>query len=152
MKQWQLALGTAFNVRPGEGEVLSLLVVQSFFAGLCFVFFETAANTLFFSTFDIETLPYVYIALAPVATAAGVLYARCERLLTPLWLMRATLGFLLVSVLLSTVAYYIVPQRWLFAVLMVWKDILWMLLGLEFWAFAGCLFNVRQGKRLRIGN
>jgi len=148
MTRWQLALGTAFNVRPGEGQALFLLVVQSFFAGLCFVFFETAANALFFSTFDIENLPYVYIALAPVATATGVLYARCERFLTTLWLLRATLVFVLASVLLFTAAYYIAPQRWLFAVLMVWKDVLWMLLGLEFWAFAGCLFNVRQGKRL----
>ncbi len=148
MTRWQLALGTAFNVRSGEGHALSLLIVQSFFAGLCFVFFETAANALFFSTFDIENLPYVYIALAPVATSIGVLYARCERFLTPLWLMRATLVFVLASVLLFTTAYYIAPQRGLFAVLMVWKEVLWMLLGLEFWAFAGCLFNVRQGKRL----
>lgn len=148
MTRWQLALGTAFNVRPGEGEALSLLVLQSFFAGLCVVFFETAANALFFSTFDVETLPYVYIAIAPIATATGVLYTRCERLLTPLWLMRATLVFVLASVLLFTAGYYLVPNRWFFALLMVWKDVLWMMLGLEFWAFAGCLFNVRQGKRL----
>lgn len=148
MTRWQLALGTAFNVRPGEGEALSLLVLQSFFAGLCIVFFETAAFALFFSTFDIETLPYVYIAIAPVATAIGALYARCERLLTPLSLMRATLVFMLASVLLFTSVYYIAPQRWFFAVLMVWTDVLWMMLALEFWAFAGCIFNVRQGKRL----
>ncbi len=148
MTRWQQALGTIFNVRQGEGEPLSLLVLQSFFAGLCFVFFETAANTLFLSTFGVEALPFVYIAMAFVATATGALYARCENFFTPLRLFRATLLFMLGSVLLVTVAYYIAPQRWLFGVLMVWKDVLWMLLGLEFWGFAGALFNVRQGKRL----
>ena len=57
MTRWQLALATALNVRPDEGAAVSLLALRSFFAGLCFVFFETAANTLFLSSFDIEALP-----------------------------------------------------------------------------------------------
>ena len=148
MTRWQLALATALNVRPDEGAAVSLLALRSFFAGLCFVFFETAANTLFLSSFDIEALPYVYIAAAAVAATIGALYVRCERSLTPAWLFRATLVFVLASVTAFAAAYYIAPHRWLFAALMVWKDVLWMLLSLEFWGFAGCLFNVRQGKRL----
>ena len=83
MSRWKQALSTAFNVRHGEGEALVLLAVHSFFGGLCFVLFETAANTLFLSAFGVESLPYVYMATAAVATTTGALYLRCERVLTP---------------------------------------------------------------------
>ena len=39
-------------------------------------------------------------------------------------------------------------SRWLALGLMLWKDVLWMLVNIEFWAVAGMLFDLRQGKRL----
>lgn len=148
MSRWQLALATALNVRPGEGDALSLLFLRAFLAGLCFVFFETAASVLFLSEFDAQSLPYVYIATAAVGTAIGLLYVRVQRLLTPAQLLRGTLAFSCASVVVFAAAYYAISTRWLAAGLMVWKEVLWMLLSLEFWGMAGCLFNVRQGKRL----
>lgn len=148
MARWQQALATGLDVRPGEGESLALLFLQSFLAGLCFVYFETAASALFLSVFEVEMLPWAYVASAGLATGLGVLHARGERRLPPVRLLQVALALAVASVLGFAAAYPLAPPRWLAAALMAWKEVLWMLFTLVFWGLAGCVFNVRQGKRL----
>jgi len=141
-------LSSTFNIRPGEGLALSLLFTTAFFKGTSILFFETAANTKFLSDYGVDLLPQVYIATAIVSVALGLVYARSEEEIEPLLLMKGMLAFLMAIMLAFYVLLLVVEAEWLSLALMIWKDVHWVLLEIEFWAVAGFLFNVRQGKRL----
>lgn len=148
MAKLRSTIATVLNIRPGEGLPLTLLLIHSFAQGLSFVFLETPANTLFLSKFSVESLPYVYIATAIVSTLIGFGYSKMEASIPPAKLLSVTLIFLLVMTGLFYGAFLLYDSKWLTMGLMIWKDVWWALTGIEFWALAGFLFNVRQGKRL----
>ena len=148
MAELKSTISTVFNIRSGEALPLSLLLLHSFAHGLSLVFLETPANTLFLSKFGAETLPYVYIATACVSAALGFGYSKLEARLAPTKLLTLTLVGLLILTGLLYLALALNDSKWLTMGLMVWKDVWYILAGIEFWALAGFLFNVRQGKRL----
>ena len=136
------------QIRPGEGVVCLLLLLHSFALGAAFVFLDTPANTLFLHQFSVDTLPYVYMLTAVITALLGYGYARLEARLAPVQLLVATLAFLTVVTGLLYGALWVSEAPWLTLGLMVWKDVQWVFADVEFWALAGLLFNVRQGKRL----
>ncbi len=140
-------LAALWNIRPGEGWPMLLLLIHSFFLGITLVFFYTAANALFLAKFDVKILPYAYITSAGVITLGGFLYSKLEKHLPVTRLLPGTLAFLFISVCVLYLGLW-VPIPGLVFGLLIWADMLDMLIGLEFWGLAGRLFNVRQGKRL----
>lgn len=154
------SLATLFNVRQGEGKPLMLLIAHSFFSGLGIVFFEISTNTLFLSlnqTYPMFSaqlvLPYVYIVTAMITIGLGTIYSKLESRLNPANLLKITLSFLLGMLVVFYIGAYALIDNvnyglWFAVALMIWKGVHWTLLMLEFWALAGLLFNVRQGKRL----
>jgi HEAT repeat protein len=144
----RIGLASAFNIRQGEGLALGLLFTTPFFKGLTILFFETTANTKFLSDFGVDLLPHVYIATAVISVCLGVVYAKFEESIEPLALMKGVL-ILLAAVMVALYASMLVTEaEWLSMALMIWKDVHWILIEIEYWAVAGFLFNVRQGKRL----
>jgi ATP:ADP antiporter, AAA family len=141
------AIEVALDVRPNERRALSLLLLHAFFKGVSAVVFDTAANTYYVTSHSPSTLPWVYMTTAAASGVLGLLYARTERKVTPVTLFRA----LLVTLALAIAGFYVLasiaPQRLGFPI-MVWKDAHNIFINVEFWAVAGLLFNVRQGKRL----
>ncbi|MBZ5515157.1 MAG: HEAT repeat domain-containing protein [Acidobacteriia bacterium] len=137
-----------FDVRSGEGQVLTLLFITAFFKGASILFFETAANTKFLSDFGVSLLPHVYIATAIISVVVGFGYIKYEKTVPPLSLMKGVLAFLIVIMAGFYFLMLLTPAKWLSLGLMVWKGVHWVLIQIEFWAVAGYLFNVRQGKRL----
>ena len=85
---------------------------------------------------------------AAITALLGYGYARLEARLAPAQLLVATLAFLLGGTGLLYGALWVSEAPWLTLGLMVWKDVQWVFAEIEFWALAGLLFNVRQGKRL----
>ncbi|RYG14616.1 MAG: hypothetical protein EON92_01310 [Burkholderiales bacterium] len=138
----------AFDVRDVEVLPLALLLAHSFFKGVSFVFFETPANTLFLAELDVKLMPWIYVATALVTAILGLVYSWLETRVSPGQLLISTLAFLLASGLILYLALVAGASAWIAMALMVWKDVVYILGGLEFWALAGILFNVRQGKRL----
>ena len=141
-------IGAAFSVRPEEGGRVVLLFAVSFSIGLCRVFFDSTSNALFLSSFDISALASVYMIGAVVTTLLGVTYARLEPRVPPAFLLVGTLVIICATLGGLTVALLVTGSRWLAMVLMVWKECLDIILNLVFWATAGFLFDVREGKRL----
>ncbi len=142
------ALATLFNIRSGEGVAVALLFGHAFFIGVVNVFFQTPASALFLSRAGVETLPYVYVCTAVVAVLLGMAYQRMETRFPPPRLFVGALVFLFVTILGLYFALRLYPTRWLAIALMIWQEVVWIVEELEFWALAGFLFNVRQGKRL----
>lgn len=141
-------LARAFDLRAGEGKMLSLLFAHAFTLGAGNVFFETPANTLFLQHYNITWLPYVYILTAVASVLIGVLYTWLDVRVPPRPLFLGTLIILTSLSLLLYVAVVVTGSPWLSFALMVWKDVQVVLLVLEFWAVAGAVFNLQQGKRL----
>src|SRR4051812_5854201 len=142
MAKLKSTIAAAMDVRPGDGWPLALLLLHSFFYGISLVFIETPANTLFLAKFSVKSLSYVYILTAVVSTLLGVGYSRLEARLRPARLLLLTLAFLSAATAVLYVALRVHEARWLVMGLMVWKDVQWVLAGVEFWALAGLLFNV----------
>jgi AAA family ATP:ADP antiporter len=146
--RWSQRLQRSFNVEPAETVALVLLLIHGFAKGLTFVYFETTANASFLAAYGPELLPYVYVTVALVSTLMGLAITRVESRLSPPRFLSLTLVFLLGSIILAWLLLTLVPARWPAFVLMVWKDVIFIVVELVFWAVAGYLFNVRQGKRL----
>ena len=136
------------SIRPGEGVACLLLFLHSCALGAASVFLDTPATTLFLHQFSVDTLPYVYMLTAVSTALLGYGYARLEARLAPGQLLVATLAFLIVVTGLLYGALWVSGAPWLTLGLMVWKEVQWVFAEMEFWALAGRLFNVRQGKRL----
>lgn len=136
------------DVRPEEKGVFTGLFLHAVLNGIALVFFETPANTLFLVQIGASALPWVYVATAVVLLVIGRMITRLEQRHRKPVVLRGVIGFLLATVLLLAVLGVAVGGRWVTALIMVWKDVLWVLLALEFWALAGMLLDLRQGKRL----
>ncbi len=142
------ALRSAFGSRPGEGARVAWLVAHSLCMGLVSAFFLTAANALFLASFEISFLPLAYIGAAGVGYLALMLFSRLLRTLplTRALVLNLTLllvvGAALWGLLLASASPVVVFLRF------VWVGPAFSLLALGYWALAGRLFDLRQGKRL----
>ncbi len=142
-----LWLARVFQVYGGEGLPLLVLLAHAFFKGLSQVFFETAANSYFLSHFSASSLPYVYLLAAGVSVALGAGYAKVQPRIRPRTLLHVILALLILSAATFAVsAMRDTPGTAL--ALMVWKDVHYILVNIEFWAVVMFLFDLRQGKRL----
>ncbi len=146
--RWRQSASALLNLRPGDGWPLAILLAHSFLKGAARVLLETPANTFFLGRFAIDRLPQVYMATAVVCLTIGLAYARLEARVSVKSLLTATLAFLSVVTLIFYVALAREQSGSAIFGLMVWKDVHWTLMSLEFWALAGMLLDVRQGKRL----
>jgi AAA family ATP:ADP antiporter len=138
----------AVDVRGGEGLPLFLLVAQAWCMGISNTFLDASATALFLTHFAIDRLPWVYIASAVTGASFGFLIARLEARITPARLLAGTMAMLVVSVSLMYAGVVRTDAPWLSIVLMMWKDVQYILSAMCLWAAAGILFNLRQGKRL----
>jgi ATP:ADP antiporter, AAA family len=142
------AARSAVGIRPGEGSRVGWLVAHSLFVGLFSAFFLTSANALFLARFEIAFLPVAYIATAAVGYVALMLFSR---LLKSVPLPRAlvvNLAFLLVAAAALWLVALASANRWVAFLMFVWVGPAFSLLALGYWALAGRLFDLRQGKRL----
>jgi HEAT repeat protein len=138
----------AFNIAPGEGLPVALLLSHSFFMGLAGVLFYTAASAVFLAAFAPTTLPYFYIASSVFVALCGFLYAKLEARLPISLLLPTTLVLLVLSVVGWRLGLWLTHAAWLAFGLLCWLRVLMVLTNLVFWGLAERLFNVRQGKRL----
>jgi AAA family ATP:ADP antiporter len=141
-------MASLFNIRPGEGWLVSLLLAHSFSIGWARIFARTAAFTLFLAEFDAQSLPYTYIGVSIIVTLISFAYLKMGERLSFSNLLIVTLSFLLITLIALRVGLGLSGAGWLVFALPIWYEVLWTLTNLEFWNLAGRLFNVRQGKRL----
>jgi HEAT repeat protein/CRP-like cAMP-binding protein/ATP/ADP translocase len=141
-------LGALLEIRPGEGELVFLLVVLSACMGFGRQFAQIASGTLFLAAFDVSSLPYVYIGVAVVVPIVGFVYSRLE----PRVSLTRLQALNLISQLAVFAALWIAMFRSVTQapayLLAVWYEAAYIMTGLAMWSIAGRLLNVRQAKRL----
>ena len=67
---------TLLNIEPGEGRLVALMLVQSFFIGSARIFTRTSAYALFLAEFDANALPYIYIGIGVFVTLLSLSYLK----------------------------------------------------------------------------
>jgi hypothetical protein len=142
------SLQAAVDVRQGEGRLLLLPLLLFFLKGICDVFLVTSGSTLFLKEFGNASLPKVYIASAALVTIFGLAYSYLSTRYSVLTLLRATIAFSALTIAIFHFSLAFLGSRWWSMGLMMWREVLYMLLNVTFWAQAGLFFNVRQSKRL----
>jgi HEAT repeat protein len=141
-------LAAFLDLRPGEGLTFGLLVGHSFALGGALVFGEVSASALFLTTFGADDLAYVYLAAPAFIALIGVGHVWLARWVSAGRLLTAILMMLCGSAGLFVVGLRLLGGGWLVFALMLWYWALEYLASLEFWALAGRLLNLQQGKRL----
>lgn len=145
-------LASVFNVETGEGRLVILLLIYSFFIGFARLLVSTSAGTLLRDRFGADAasyLPYIYIGSAIVAPATGYLYSRLEDKLSFSKLLTANFGFLLVTITGFYVLLFALPDAgWPAIAFYIWYYVLYALIMLAFWGLATKLLDIRQSKRL----
>lgn len=136
------------SVEKNEVLPLTLLFIHSFLNGLALVYFEATANTLFLMNYDTSDLPYIYILASIVSVVIGYFYTVLENNLNIKKLLSITLFLILLIVIFFFVSITVFKIKALYMWIMVFKDVLWIFVGIEFGILTGMIFNIRQGKRL----
>jgi hypothetical protein len=88
-------LQALFNLEPGEGRLVSLLLLQYFCMGMAFTFVQTTAFTLFLTEFDSQTLSLAYIVMAVVLIMLTAIYLQVSQRVSFTGLLTVNLGTLL---------------------------------------------------------
>ncbi|MEA2028744.1 MAG: hypothetical protein U9N49_07185 [Campylobacterota bacterium] len=136
------------TIEKDEFLPLTMLFMHSFLSGIALIFFETTANTIFLVDLGVSHLPYVYILSAIVSIVAGYSYTLFEERLDIKMLLKIMLGFVLFIVTSFVILIQISNHPFISLALMVFKDLIWIFVSMEFGLLIGIILNIRQGKRL----
>lgn len=138
----------ALNIRPGEGWLVSWMLVYAFFMGVPALITETAAYSLFLEKFNAQAIPYIYIGFAIVTTLSGLAYTYLEKRISFSLFVSINLAILALIPLLFRIVLQVTDGIWALPSLAIWYEVSWALASLGFWSMAVHLFDLRQGKRL----
>lgn len=111
------------------------------------IFFATSL-ILFLNNHDVNELPLIYIFSSILLWLMGYLYTQAEHRLSVKNLVLVSILFMAGSILGLVVTFYFIKSLWVYALLLSWFQVLYLIGGLEFWGLSSLLFDVRQSKRL----
>lgn len=134
-------------VYPGEASAVGLCAAVNFFAVTGIMFGRNARDALFLVYFGIQYLPVMYFVNALGLVLCTVAYTwLVDRL--PRGRFLATTSVLFVAILVASRLVLFGHPRWFFPVLYIAAQVIWYFSLMQFWTFAGDLFDTRQAKRL----
>jgi HEAT repeat protein len=141
------ALQSALRIRPGEGGVALRFVALMFVGMTGAAVGANGVESLFFSRFGPEYLPYLYIVLGVVTF--GLTIAMSGLLASPdptrvLLAILLSLAVMLIGARLSLTF----GSRWVYPVLWVVMMVAWTAQIMASWGLAGAVHDTRQAKRL----
>jgi HEAT repeat protein len=138
---------SALQVRPGEGRLVTLLVVLMFLPSAGGAIGSPSVEALFYARFGVQYLPFMYVALGIVTLLTSLLLTallgRASR--RHLYL---TLPVVLGAVLVVARVLVGLRLNWFYPVLWLGMYLLWTLQASLTWGLAGTVCNTRQAKRL----
>jgi ATP/ADP translocase/HEAT repeat protein len=137
-----------FDIQLVERRPVAFMLAYSFCLGVAISALMAVSNALFLKTFGSAGLPWLYIAIAVVVGLTSFAYIKLGEHMAFDRLSRLVLGLLLIWLLLSWVGLWLARSSLLLFSLPLLLPALGGLGSLIFWALAGRLFDLRQGKRL----
>ncbi len=136
------------NIKEGEGTLVLLPIIYSFFTGAALAFFVTSATSLFLSSFERDMLPLAFIAAGVLVWLSGLFYSYFQKKHKYTKVLTGGILLLLVSVLLFLGLYIGTASLIAIFLLYAWIRVFAYMHAITFWGLAGRLFTLRQGKRV----
>ncbi|HEX2697123.1 MAG TPA: hypothetical protein VHM28_05400, partial [Anaerolineales bacterium] len=140
-------LAELLAIRSGEGRLASLVIGVMLITAAGSTFGSTGVETLFFTRFGVQYLPYMFMVLGLVTMATSLavtaLIGRMSR-----ERLYIALPFVLAIILLVSRAALLSGLSWLYPVLWLGKEVVNTLIGFLVWGVAGVVCDTRQSKRL----
>ena len=136
------------KIKPHETSLVKKLFAVQFLLGVSTAFLFTSSLTKFISVYDINALPYVYMASALFLIVFNRIYSYLDERMTSPKLLEVVILFSIVSVALFWLGISYVPFKWASLLLAAWYLVIYMLINYAFWGMASMLFNVRESRRL----
>ncbi len=144
---YQLVL-KLLKIKPHETSLVKKLFAVQFLLGVSTAFLFTSSLTKFISVYDINALPYVYMASALFLIVFNRIYSYLDERMTSPKLLEVVILFSVVSVALFWLGISFMSFTWVSLLLAGWYLVIYMLINYAFWGMASMLFNVRESRRL----
>jgi len=136
------------NLKKGEGGLIFLPIIYSFFTGTALAFFVTSATSLFLSSFERDMLPLAFIAAGILVWLSGLLYSYFQKQVKYTKVLTGGLLLLLISVIAFFSFYISTSSVIAIFLLYAWIRVFAYVHAITFWGLAGRIFSLRQGKRV----
>jgi HEAT repeat protein len=140
-------LQAALRIRPGEGSVATRFVALMFVGMTGAAVGANGVESLFFSRFGPEYLPYLYIVLAVVTFGLTIAVSSLLARPNPAAVLLGVLAGLVV-LLVGARAILAVPVRGVYPVTWIVMMVAWTAQVMASWGLAGAVHDTRQAKRL----
>ncbi len=136
------------GLEKGEGALVALPVVYSFFAGASLAFFVTSSTSLFLNLFERDMLSVAFIAAGVIVWIVGQGFSKVQKSVNFTKSITTGLAFLVLSILIFTAFFVGSKPLAIVFVIYAWVRVFAYIHAVTFWGVAGRLFTLRQGKRL----
>jgi HEAT repeat protein len=140
-------LRSLLNIYPDESHMVVLVIGVMLFTSAGFALGSTGVETLFFTRYGVQYLPYMYLPLGIISllTSLGItaLLGRVRR--------ETLYIFIPIGIaVLTVIAWMALFSTWLLVYPILWlgKEVINSLLSLVTWGMAGTVCDARQSKRL----
>lgn len=141
------ALARLFPVRRQElGRLVPCFIIYFLvIAGV--IFGRNARDSLFLNEIGIKWLPYMYIANAFAVVACSLVYtAFVDKIPRALFITISSTLF--IAALFLSRLVLATHAKWFYVALYMIVQVIWLLSVMQFWTFAGDLFDTRSAKRV----
>ncbi|MBF0371499.1 MAG: HEAT repeat domain-containing protein [Magnetococcales bacterium] len=148
---WSDLLRVLFRINPGEGERVGFMLAYSIaLIGGVMITGQMITRSFYLSALPKEAIPFKFILPSIAIVVAVALHSRLTRRFP---LPRVILGSFLVIQLAALGFRFLLEtdlqnQMWFLLLMTVFFDTIGAIGIIQFWTFAGELFNTREAKRL----
>lgn len=140
-------LSQLLSIKQGESRMAFLTIGVMLFTSMGAALGGTGIETLFFTRFGVEYLPYMFVGLGITSMVMSfgvtVLLSRISR-----QLLYVAVPLLIAVILIIARAALLTGSSWLYPALWLGKEVLNILISLVIWGIAGVVCDTRQAKRL----
>jgi len=136
------------NLEKGEGLLVLLPMVYSFFAGASLAFFVTSSTALFLNIFERDMLSIAFIASGAIVWMVGQIFSGVQKKYDFTKSLTSGVGFLFISIVIFILFFLGSKHLIIIFILYAWIRVFSFMHAVTFWGMAGRLFSLRQGKRV----
>ena len=144
LKHWLTRIAPVY---PGEGTLVITCLLVNLLVVAGIMFGRNARDSLFLIYFGVQYLPIMYFANAAFLVLCSVGYTtlvdRIER-----GKFLAGVSIIFVVALIASRFVLLGHPHWFYPVLYIEAQVVWYFSLMQFWTFAGDLFDTRQAKRV----
>ena len=115
-------LARALNIEQGEGNLVVLILLQSFFIGTFMATFDVAANALFFTSFKGEDLGQAYAFSAVAGMIFTYIYIKLQSSISFTKLAVLNLAFISVLTVMMRMGFQYSDSKWLIYTVFLLQD------------------------------